>query len=199
MAGAHPTNDVVDGILEQWAEHAPGVDVSPMAVFGRMHRCFLRYQTQVSRVFAEYDVSMATFGVLAALRRSGEPYSLTVGELADIALVTSGGSTQRVARLESAGLVVRERTPEDARVVQVRLTDKGHELIDRLVEAHFANERQMIGGLTDAERRRLEGLLRKLERSLETNEVRQSAGAGTARANRRDSEPVSHVLRDESW
>jgi DNA-binding MarR family transcriptional regulator len=205
MAGVSPAPDVVDRILEQWERNAPEVDASAMAVFGRLHRCFLRYQTQVARIFAEHDVSMATFSVLASLRRSGPPYRLTVGELADIALVTSGGSTQRVDRLESAGLVVRERDGQDARVVHVQLTDKGVALIDEVVKAHFENEKNMLDGLTPTERRRLADLLRKLERSLESSEsaAGSAAGAKTGEArkprSRRSAKPgkVSQILRDD--
>ncbi len=197
MAGAKPSPDVVDRILEQWARHAPEVDASAMAVFGRLHRNFLRYQTQVARIFAEHDVSMATFSVLASLRRSGPPYRLTVGELADIALVTSGGSTQRVDRLESAGLVVRERGEQDARVVHVRLTPAGIALIDEVLKAHFANEKRMLDGLTAPEQRRLADLLRKLERSLEASESAANAEETKTAKGSRGPRQLSQILRDD--
>jgi DNA-binding MarR family transcriptional regulator len=46
--------------------------------------------------------------------------------------------------------------------VLITLTDAGHELIDRVTEAHLANERRLLAGLTPVERDRLAALLRKL-------------------------------------
>ncbi|WP_346771922.1 MarR family transcriptional regulator [Streptomyces sp. JH14] len=162
--------DAVDLILEQWKRELPSLDASPMEVLGRLHRSFLRYQGLLSDLFDCFDLNMASFDVLAALRRSGPPYRCTAGELADISLVTTGGITLRLDRLEKAGLVTRERDPGDRRVVHARLTDRGIEIADVVAVAHFANEERMLAELTEAERRQLGRLLGKLERSLETAE-----------------------------
>jgi DNA-binding MarR family transcriptional regulator len=163
-------NDAVDLMLEQWRHEAPQVDASAMAVFGRLHRTFYRYQTQLSTVFESYGLSVAAFGVLAALRRAGAPYRRTAGELADANLVTTGGLTQRVDRLEAAGLVSREREPGDRRVVHIQLTDEGLTLTDKVTGAHFANELRMLAGLSTTERSQLARLLSRLERSLDLAE-----------------------------
>jgi DNA-binding MarR family transcriptional regulator len=170
--------DAVDLILEQWRRELPAVDASPMEVFGRLHRSFLRYQSLLSEVFERYDLNMASFDMLATLRRSGPPYRRTAGELAEISLLTTGGISLRLDRLEKAGLVVRERDAEDRRVVYARLTDKGLEVADTVAHAHFANEARMLDGLTDAERRQLGRLLSKLERSLEKAERTPSLPRG---------------------
>jgi DNA-binding transcriptional ArsR family regulator len=54
------------------------------------------------------------FDVLAALRRSGTPYELNPTELSRAMLLSSGGMTKRLDRLEAAGLV--ERRPSSARL-----------------------------------------------------------------------------------
>ncbi|WP_019634390.1 MarR family winged helix-turn-helix transcriptional regulator [Actinomadura atramentaria] len=174
--------DTVELIMEQWRRERPDVDVSALAVFGRMHRAFLRYATLLNEVFERYDINMAAFDVLATLLRSGPPYRRTAGELAGIALVTTGGITLRLDRLEKAGLVVRERDPADRRVVHARLTDAGLALINEVVAVHFANEKRMLAGLTEAESERLARLLAKLERSLQHAEQ-------TAQAPEEDQEP----------
>ncbi|MEV8634098.1 MarR family transcriptional regulator [Streptosporangium sp. NPDC051023] len=168
--GSAEQPDAVDLFLEQWRRELPGVDATPMAVFGRLHRSFVRYQTLINEVFEQHGINMAAFDVLTALRRSGPPYRRTSGELAAVSLVSSGGVTLRVDRLEAAGLVVRERDADDRRVVYARLTDRGLDLVERVAEAHFANERGMLEGLSEAERQRLGRLLSKLERSLENAE-----------------------------
>ncbi|MBN9759511.1 Transcriptional regulator, MarR family [Pseudonocardia sp. Ae406_Ps2] len=166
--------DAVDLILDQWARHDPELDPSAMAVFGRLHRCFLRYQSQLTPVFERYGISMAAFDVLAALRRSGEPYRQTMRDLGGVTLVTAGGLTQRVDRLEASGLVRRERDAVDGRVVHAQLTPSGLDLVDQVTRAHFANEREMLAGLDEAEQRRLARLLRRLEQSLDEAAVRAS-------------------------
>lgn len=160
--------DAVDLVLEQWKRELPTLDASPMEVLGRLHRSFLRYQALLSDLFECFDLNMASFDVLAALRRSGPPYRQTAGQLADTALVTTGGITLRLDRLEKAGLVTRERDAGDRRIVYARLTARGVEIAEVVAAAHFANEERMLAELSEEERRRLGRLLGKLERSLET-------------------------------
>ena len=63
-------------------------------------------------------------------------------------------------------LVERAPDPEDRRGVIITLTEAGHELIDRVTEAHMANEARLLAGLSAREREQLAGLLRKLGLSL---------------------------------
>ncbi|MEV0081920.1 MarR family winged helix-turn-helix transcriptional regulator [Saccharopolyspora sp. NPDC003752] len=159
--------DAVDFMLAEWRREVPDVDASGMAVFGRLHRAYHRYQDQLNRIFQSFDLTMAGFSILASLRRAGSPYRRTAGELADAALVTTGGITQRVDKLEAAGLVRRERDADDRRTVHVQLTEEGLAFTDRVSEAHFANEREMLSGLSATEQERLADLLSRLEGSLD--------------------------------
>lgn len=159
--------DAVDAIIEQWRAERPEMDVSALAVFGRLHRGFLRYQGHLADLFDRHGITMSAFDVLATLLRSGPPYRVTAGELAGISLVSTGGITQRLDRLENAGLVTRERDPDDRRVVYACLTEKGLEVTRAVADDHFANELRMLAGLTGAERQQLARLLGKLERSLD--------------------------------
>jgi DNA-binding MarR family transcriptional regulator len=59
----------------------------------------------------------------------------------------------------------------DKRVVYVQLTDVGLELIEKVAAAHFANEHNLLVGLTQAEQRQLAQLLSRLERSLDVYET----------------------------
>jgi len=161
-----PDRDAVDDIVDQWTREWPGLDVTPLEVLGRLHRTYLRYQSAIGRVFDEYGINMASFDVLAALRRSGEPYRMTSGQLAESSLVTTGGITLRIDRLEKAGLVRRERDAEDRRIVHSELTDAGKKLIDDVALAHFENETRMLAELSPDDQSDLVHLLRKLEHSL---------------------------------
>jgi DNA-binding MarR family transcriptional regulator len=159
--------DQLDAMIAQWQRELPDLDVSPFAVFGRLHRSFLRYAALIGEVFEQHGINMASFDVLAALRRSGPPYRRTAGDLAYTGLVTTGGLTLRLDRLEKAGLITRERDTDDRRVVYAQITAVGLELTDRVAKEHFANEERMLSGLNQTERRHLAALLAKLDTSLQ--------------------------------
>lgn len=167
--------DAVDFMLAEWERECPDLDASGMAVFGRLHRVFHRYQDQLNQVFHSFDLTMAGFSILASLRRAGSPYRRTAGELADVALVTTGGISQRVDKLAAAGLVSRERDEQDRRTVHVQLTEEGLDFVDRVSAAHFANESRMLSGLTATEQERLADLLSRLEGSLDHSAAQHEA------------------------
>ena len=164
--GTRP-RDAVDEAISQWAQVRPGLDVSAMEVFGRLHRSFLLYRLGIGECFAQVATNEPGFDVLAALRRSGREQRLSAGELARRTLVTTGGLTLRVKRLEQEGYVRRTRDPEDNRVVYVELTDSGRQLVDRAADVHFANMNRMLEQLTSDERTTLASLLGRLYESVQ--------------------------------
>ncbi len=159
--------DHVGRILARWAEERPDLDVSPMGVIGRLHRLAALLDGELRPVFAGMGLGDGEFDLLATLRRSGEPYELTAGQLAASAMVTSGAVTKRVDRLVAAGHVERTVCADDARSRRIRLTPSGRGVVDEALERHVANEHRLLAGLTDADRTRLAGLLEKWGRSLE--------------------------------
>ncbi|WP_274910664.1 MarR family winged helix-turn-helix transcriptional regulator [Streptomyces sp. WZ-12] len=153
-------------VIEDWARERPELDTAPLEVLARLHRSFLRYSTRLTASIERHGLSVAGFDVLTALRRSGQPYRLTAGQLADSGLVSSAGVTLRIDRLEKDGLIVRERDAADRRVVYSRLTDEGLARVDEVFAEHLDNERRMLGGMSPAECRQLARLLGKLEHSI---------------------------------
>ena len=77
-------------------------------------------------------------------------------------MLSSGGMTNRIDRLEAAGLIERRKHPTDRRGVLVALTPSGLELIEKLVLLHVDNERAMLSALSGDEQRQLDQLLAKL-------------------------------------
>jgi DNA-binding MarR family transcriptional regulator len=156
-------DDPVERLLAQWRRERPDVDPSPMGVVGRVSRVARRIDLAQRATFARYDLDPAAFDVLATLRRSGAPFTLSAGELMRTAMVTSGAITQRLDRLEARGLVRRGPHPDDGRVVLVSLTDEGRHLVDRVLPDHLATEERLLAALSAEQRATLAGLLRTLD------------------------------------
>ncbi|MET2831855.1 MarR family winged helix-turn-helix transcriptional regulator [Mesorhizobium shangrilense] len=149
--------------VEQWNRERPDLDVSPMAVLGRLNEAAsLIARDRLAPLFARFGLQPGEFDVLATLRRSGAPYALTPTALYEATMVTSGAMTNRLDRLEKAGLTLRGPHPNDRRGIVVQLTEKGLALIDEALTAHVANEHEILAGLTRAEQETLSRLLEKL-------------------------------------
>jgi DNA-binding MarR family transcriptional regulator len=159
--------DRVDKILAQWQRERPDLDVSPMGIIGRMGRLAKHLERAIQEKFAEFGLNIGEFDVLAALRRSGQPYQLSPTKLFNTLMVTSGTMTHRIDRLEKAELVKRIPDPSDRRGMLIELTDKGFEVIEKALDAHVANEHRILSALTGSERDTLAQLLRKLLVSFE--------------------------------
>ena len=162
-------SDAVDLILQQWQRERPDLDCSPMGPIGRLKRCTALIEQRLEEAFAEFELSMWEFDMLATLRRAGVPYSLSPTELFSTLMVTSGTMTHRLKRLESRGLITRQVNAEDARSMLVQLSQDGLALIDRAVEKHVDYERKILSGLSPevlmALDSHLSGLLQSLEGS----------------------------------
>jgi len=154
--------DAVDRVVAQWARERPELDTGPMAVIGRLHRLGALLDAELRTVFAEADLGNGDFDVMATLRRAGEPFRLSPGELSDSTMVTSGAVTKRVDRLVAKGLVRRTVSASDARGREIQLTAKGRKLTDELVVRHWDNEDRLLRALSPEERTQLAGLLRRL-------------------------------------
>ena len=151
--------DHVADILKQWRSERPDLDVAPMGVIGRLKRLHDHLTRGLDKVYATNGLNAASFDVLATLRRSGAPFSLSPTDLMDRTMVTSGTMTNRIDRLEQAGWVKRHRNPKDGRGMVVTLTDKGFELIDRVIADHVANQHRLIEALSPKDQQALDQLL----------------------------------------
>jgi DNA-binding MarR family transcriptional regulator len=161
-----PDTDGVDLILEQWRRERPEVDTSPIAVVGRVSRLARELEQRLEPVYREHGLEGGLYDLLATLRRSGPPYTLRPSELTGTMMLTSSGTTKRLDRLEEAGLIARAPDPDDRRGTLIKLTARGRRRVDAVTEAHMANERRLLKGLSAPERKQLADLLRKLQLGL---------------------------------
>src|SRR5262249_46393439 len=137
IAGVTRRADAVDAIEAQWRRERPDLDPAPMTVIGRITRLSSLLEHALDRSFSRYGLASCDFDVLATRRRSGAAYRRTPTELGRSTMVTTGGMTKRLDRLETSGLIRREPDPRDRRGKLIVLTDEGLELIDRAVEGHL--------------------------------------------------------------
>jgi DNA-binding MarR family transcriptional regulator len=155
--------DRADVAVQQWARERPDLKGLPMAVFGRLTEAAERVTREhMNPLFAAAGLQPGEFDVLATLRRSGEPYLLSPTRLYEAAMISSGGMTDRLDRLERAGLVERRPDPNDRRGKLIALTEAGRRVIDETIGAHVANEERLLSALTPAEQETLNALLKKL-------------------------------------
>ncbi|TYR30022.1 MarR family transcriptional regulator [Mesorhizobium microcysteis] len=154
--------DHVDRLRGQWARELPDLDTASMAILGRALRVTNMVRPSIEATFAGFGLDRGEFDVISTLRRSGPPYRLTPTDMYASLMISSGGLTHRLGRLEKAGLIRREKSPNDGRSVQVALTDEGRALAEKAFRADMESEIRFLDALDNAEREALSGLLRKL-------------------------------------
>lgn len=154
--------DHLDRILEQWKAEKPHVDVSPMAVIGRLGRASSAINSRLAITFAKHALDSSSFDVLATLLRSGAPYCLTPAILARDSMISTSAVAQRLNKLEGRALVTRKVNPDDGRGTLVALTPAGRKLIEAALPDHLAAEHAITAALTEAEQSQLAVLLQKL-------------------------------------
>lgn len=154
--------DEVDQIVAAWRGVRPDLDWEPLAVWSRVTRLAAILEKERRAAYAAHDLENWEFDVLSVLRRSGEPFRLTPGQLIDATHVTSGTMTNRIDRLESRGLVERHPNPDDGRGTLVELTVAGRRVVDGALADLVDVERTMGDALGADERERLADLLATL-------------------------------------
>ncbi|NED86915.1 MarR family transcriptional regulator, partial [Streptomyces sp. SID11233] len=82
-----------------WRRERPDLDVEPLEVLSRVSRLARHLDRARRLAFAELHLETWEFDVLTALRRAGQPYQLSPGQLLTQTLVTSGTMTNRIDRL----------------------------------------------------------------------------------------------------
>jgi DNA-binding MarR family transcriptional regulator len=165
------TGDHIEETFSAWRRERPGLDLSGMAVVARLLRVARRFDEAQDEFFSALGLKPGWLDVLGALRRTGEPYRLTPTTLSEEALISTAGMTNRLDRLEQAGLINRLPDPDDRRGVLVELTNEGLELVDAAIDAHRGLSRRLLGGLDSGERDELDGLLKKLLEPLDSGEA----------------------------
>jgi MarR family transcriptional regulator, 2-MHQ and catechol-resistance regulon repressor len=126
-------------------------------------RCYSSFAKAVSVKIQEYGLTTPQFGVLEALYHLGP---LSLGELAEKLLVTGGNVTYVMDRLEQQELVYRERSEDDRRVIQAKLTAEGRALVEGVFQGHAEYVEHLTRHVASDERVELKELLKKLGKGI---------------------------------
>ena len=114
-------------------------------------------------------LGLSDFTIMEALLHKGP---LTINQIGQKVLLTSGSMTAAVNRLERKGLVKRIQDASDGRCFYVRLTKRGRKVINDAFYRHQQNLEKIAEVLTRDERTELVRLLRKLGFHAERTDAR---------------------------
>jgi len=125
---------------------------------------------------AGHGLNQGEYRLLLRLATRSEDNRLSAGDLSRALMLSSGAMTNRLDRLETAGLIRRMPDPRDRRGVMIELTDEGRKQIDTAVVEQAAKEIDVLSALSARELTSLNQLLRKVLSALETRSATEKAG-----------------------
>lgn len=160
--------------MDEKLSNAPALAEEAVAlpVIDRLMRVSRQAELRFGRTCSRFGLQAWEFDVLTTLRVQAPPHELCPGTIADRLLVSNSTMTNRVNRLEKAGLVERRLSPENRRIVIIRLTDQGRGVVDQVIAARQQTEREVLGGgLSEEESGRLSELLDKLDTALVSHDA----------------------------
>jgi DNA-binding MarR family transcriptional regulator len=125
------------------------------------------------RRLAPLELSAAQLIVIASL--AADEGRKSASDLCKGISYDAGAMTRMLDRLEGKGLIRRNRSPDDRRLVFLELTDEGRAAYPRMRELSLEVANRFLRGFTKAEARQLEGLLTRMLENGQEFEVRASA------------------------
>jgi DNA-binding MarR family transcriptional regulator len=158
-------SDHVSNIVDQWRQRRPDLDLTGMAVFGRVYRLARLADLQRNAALEPHGLQVGDVDVLATLWRHGG--GLRPLDLRRSMMVGSGTLTARLDRMEAAGLLERRPDPSDRRGRLLYLTEPGERLLPELVTELLDIENRLLEQLPVRTRARLATDLGRLLESAE--------------------------------
>jgi DNA-binding MarR family transcriptional regulator len=137
----------MDAFIDNWRRELPDLDQPVFDFVKRAARLGQLLEEALVECLAPWSLGKADYSVLSILRVAGPPYELRPTELRNRLLLTSGGVSNIVNRLERLNLVERTPDPADGRSSWVRLTPDGVATAEETIRAWAAVQEQMLSGL----------------------------------------------------
>jgi DNA-binding MarR family transcriptional regulator len=158
----HDEHDKLDDWLEIWTREIPNLDPVTEGIVERIQNLYKDFDRSMEETLIKHNLDRRAFHLLGRLRSYGPPYRRSPGQLAGDMRLSSGAMTNRLDRLEAAGLIRRLPDPTDRRGALIEPTEAGHAAWDRAVGTQAEREQRIASVLTAAEREQLHRLLRRL-------------------------------------
>ena len=157
--------DHLDEMLVVWAREIPDLEPVTEGIVERIQILAKRFDRSMDETLAETGLDRRSYHVLGKLRNVGPPYRRSAGQLAQAMRLSSGAMTNRLDRMEAAGLVRRLPDPSDRRGTLVEPTELGHTTWERAVGTQAVREAKIASALDADGRQELHRLLRTLMRA----------------------------------
>jgi DNA-binding MarR family transcriptional regulator len=158
----HDERDKLDDWLEIWTREIPNLDPVTEGIVERIQNLYKDFDRSMEETLTKHNLDRRAFHLLGRLRSYGPPYRRSPGQLAGDMRLSSGAMTNRLDRLEAAGLIRRLPDPNDRRGALIEPTEAGHAAWDRAVGTQAEREQRIASVLTATERNQLHRLLRRL-------------------------------------
>lgn len=162
--------DRLDRLSRAWSESRHELDISPWQVWGRITRINDIFLSRLNRLLSQHGLTFSEFQTLGALILSGPPYEAKPNAISRHNLLTSGGMTNVLTRMEKKGLVARRKDTNDGRGVIVSVTDEGLNAFDAVIVKENQIEHRLLDGIDGNERAVVAKVLKKILLSIDEEE-----------------------------
>lgn len=154
--------DRLDEKLSVWKREIPDLDVPTEGIVERIQILARYFDRSMDETLAEFEVDRRAYWLIGHLRYFGPPYRRSPGQLAEEMHLSSGAMTNRLDRLEAAGLIRRLPDPNDRRGTLIEPTEAGHAAWEASTGAQARREALIASALSEEDREELHALLRRL-------------------------------------
>lgn len=161
-AAAGVKQDRLDQMLEVWKREIPTLDIPTEGIVERLQTLARYFDRSLDETLETFGLDRRAYHLIGHLRHAGPPYRKSPGDLGEELHLSSGAMTNRLDRLEAAGLIRRLPDPDDRRGQLIEPTQAGHAAWERCTGAQARREALIASALSETEKDRLHGLLRRL-------------------------------------
>lgn len=138
----------------------PATDPMNMQTYLMIRRLSTELETSLDNFFSVYGLSAGRFLLLILMK--SYPEGLMPTELSNMVGVTQATISGLISSLEKAGFVAREVHKKDGRAFVIKLTDKGHQLIEDIAPIFFGRVNEFINAADFGEKENLNLTIGKL-------------------------------------